>query len=1158
MIRTRRDFTRHVRRATQGMVLILVAVAPASVAMAQSATRAVDPGLWNKHLQLGPVEGLTTEWHAAPVRTAVPLGSTLRFKVRVPPTVRVQWTGAREIERKLVESVAEVRLDLPGPHRVDVAYQRRDDRDIRQSVQLDAIDLGEHPLEISPIRIAVDDVAIDPEQPNGVSMNYYFRADSIAQLARVSDGRYRTSTNRWLTLAVDVEPAGFGPLVEWRLDGRPQRHLGSPVRMTVYTAREQTISVGTKANGRQLLLDTYRVRITSHRRGDPLPDGIPVTFHAVTDPPGHEGGITWLASTKYGLSEPLTGRGPTFTTRFVDPYEEGRSWFGVRADNAKVARDDKQRCDCEVALRGAASDDTTCLSVDPTCRIGRVDEIRFFRGNSPILTTARAVEPGLVTDITEVCLDESTVAPGVHSYTVEAVCRGESFPAGPVMLAVEPPPFRLDGVTPDRATYSAGDDVVLGVEAQIPGLSLTANFSAMDSGYARGAELVDDLGDGRYRVRYTLSAANLRPTGDYEVRLIARSADQPAGGETLDVVLRYLPLGRGSWRLAGGTYFASNLDRDVVVDPALRIDSIATTAAAPVTADAEPRLFAPDLEVASTEVLGVALSVPEPTAGQTAWLEIAEPGRSGHTRVPMSLESPLSCDAGECRYALELPVRRDRSITETIEIRLRMDSPPLATGDSSHSEVSDFRWLPVCDDDPLTQEPLCLPPPDSFEVSGRITYDRRLLSLSPTPHPDRAPLLGQWRFTRLVLGAEQVLVRVMDSCGGVTDGYTDSSGEYVIEFTSFCGDRPATVAAYSITQPVTGRKVALGLHTGATTPTSFGDLQPNPSEYTVIRGEVGTFTPDSAADGRNRLDAFFDDDDPGPLHADGTLSRTGEVARAFALIGHTLRALSYYDALVSAERLPKLNIVLLDQPLTESDDTGVYFPGRAHMIHVPPKAEWSQFVIVHETAHYFHRAIGESLTNYGRFSEPMANVTAGMINGTSWMVHFKGYAPENMDVQGLFVGNDLKHTTHVPVGTNNCTLANPAPNTGQCQGFVWRILWDLHDPGESGADAAPEPADFGFGEFDVVNGGGASKSPNNHLLNGVVVAWNQERRGAVMPPFGHPEYEDRGLPEMDLVDVLDGMACLYGIGELALRELLHEVMGYDYDFAKCRGPIINP
>ena len=87
--------------------------------------------------------------------------------------------------------------------------------------------------------------------------------------------------------------------------------------------------------------------ITGHvPEGDIVPEGVPVTFTAVTEPPGYEEDITWLATTKYGTGVPILGRGPTFTTQFDNtfgPHPDGGlwQWLGVKADNAAAGQDQK-------------------------------------------------------------------------------------------------------------------------------------------------------------------------------------------------------------------------------------------------------------------------------------------------------------------------------------------------------------------------------------------------------------------------------------------------------------------------------------------------------------------------------------------------------------------------------------------------------------------------------------------------------------------------------------------------------------------------------------------------------------------------------------------------------------------------------------------------
>ncbi|MGH2625358.1 MAG: hypothetical protein ACRDHY_01750, partial [Anaerolineales bacterium] len=126
-----------------------------------------------------------------------------------------------------------------------------------------------------------------------------------------------------------------------------QAMVGSPAVLTFSEPGVYSVWVGIGATARRIVFEIYRTRITSHEDGDVIPDGVPVTFTAETDPPGFEEDITWLASTSYGVSDPVRGEGRSFTVRFSDTFgrkwmaEHFVQWLGVRADNAVFGQDQK-------------------------------------------------------------------------------------------------------------------------------------------------------------------------------------------------------------------------------------------------------------------------------------------------------------------------------------------------------------------------------------------------------------------------------------------------------------------------------------------------------------------------------------------------------------------------------------------------------------------------------------------------------------------------------------------------------------------------------------------------------------------------------------------------------------------------------------------------
>lgn len=328
---------RRVLRASS--VLVLLALVP-RLATAQSVTRpAGEPA--NQRLELGPVPGWTTDWHPAPAATGLPLGATVRLRVRGLGLAVPTWRGATEVERLTGGSVAERLLNAEGPIEIAVAWADRDGRPIEEAIAVEVIDLDGAALQVTDVRLAADGLVLDDPDLNAATMRYYFQPSSIAALTEIAPGHYRTSISRWLDLSAEVEPAAFAPLVEWRLDGTVQRHLGSEIGLRVFTAGSHVLAAGPPAGSGSARLDSYLVHITSPERGAEIADGESVTFSAVTEPPGYEDDITWLASTKYGRSDPVTGRGPTFTTRFENTRTVAGHWLGVKADYATLGSDGK-------------------------------------------------------------------------------------------------------------------------------------------------------------------------------------------------------------------------------------------------------------------------------------------------------------------------------------------------------------------------------------------------------------------------------------------------------------------------------------------------------------------------------------------------------------------------------------------------------------------------------------------------------------------------------------------------------------------------------------------------------------------------------------------------------------------------------------------------
>ncbi len=291
-------------------------------------------------LEIGPVDGLTTTWHAAPKRTAVPLGTTVTFRQTSPSSAIVEWSGANPVRHG---TLAEREFDSVGPASVRARVTGADGRLIGEHMMLvDVVDFPAEAISISPIRVGVTPHGISAASSNQETMDVYF-GKSIASLYAEGAGRYVTSINRPVYFSTAVDPPEFAPLIEWRVDDMPTA-IGGETELSFDLVGDRLISTGTEVGFDAVLLRTYTVQITpSQQLIGGFPEGVPVTMTATTTPPGYEPGISWIASTKFGTADTVVGTGAEFTVQFDHIYglpEDGpEMWTGVKADNAVLGGD---------------------------------------------------------------------------------------------------------------------------------------------------------------------------------------------------------------------------------------------------------------------------------------------------------------------------------------------------------------------------------------------------------------------------------------------------------------------------------------------------------------------------------------------------------------------------------------------------------------------------------------------------------------------------------------------------------------------------------------------------------------------------------------------------------------------------------------------------
>lgn len=420
-------------------------------AQAVTVTRYAEPAAWHERLEIGPVAGLTTLWHQAPLASALPLGATVQFRLWTPVGVAVTWAGAQQVESGLNRSVAEHRFDTAGVHAVSASYfDARGERIERRSV-FEVIDTASHPVRVTAVELAVDPVIVDSANPNASTMGYYFRDESIAALRELAQGHYRTSVDRWLRLRATVEPVGFAPLVEWRANGTAQRRLGAEVELRALQPGSFQLLAGPAGGSRAVQLDTYRVKVTGPLASAEIEDGSPATFRAETVPPGLEDEVTWLASTKFGDCNPMLGQGREFTVTFNGTFQGNRQWLGVRADTDRFGQDHK----------GEASQGPPRFRVNPAIT-PPVAELPGFDGATPRPIASVRDEFG---NQAEFVADELWLSSDDPAELAELLDRWQ----GEVLQSFDPAQFQLTGLArqylvrvhrPSTDVGSLGDDLL--------------------------------------------------------------------------------------------------------------------------------------------------------------------------------------------------------------------------------------------------------------------------------------------------------------------------------------------------------------------------------------------------------------------------------------------------------------------------------------------------------------------------------------------------------------------------------------------------------------------------------------------------------------------------------------------------------------------------
>jgi len=173
----------------------------------------------------------------------------------------------------------------------------------------------------------------------------------------------------------------------------------------------------------------------------------------------------------------------------------------------------------------------------------KVDSLEVSLGETVVFTDTKLP--------TEFVLDTAAYPNGALALSAEGVLLG--MPATDALtLTATNPDFRVVEVSADRALVTDGAVLALDVDATKPGLTVTASFVDLDSGFAPEAGHLQDAGDGHYTLTYAISAANTVADGTYLVPVTVTDGVSTQTSKDLRVTLSNLP--QNPLRLEGGIF----------------------------------------------------------------------------------------------------------------------------------------------------------------------------------------------------------------------------------------------------------------------------------------------------------------------------------------------------------------------------------------------------------------------------------------------------------------------------------------------------------------------------------------------------------------------------------------------------------------------------
>lgn len=694
------------------------------------------------------------------------------------------------------------------------------------------------------------------------------------------------------------------------------------------------------------------------------------------------------------------------------------------------------------------------------------------------------------------CLDEAKFGAGTHVIAVEADCgiASPSITADSVSPNFSNPPVGLGSLELDNFAWSMGDTVSAILHAQDEDLDISVDFSAVDSEYTLGDEVVTDLGGGDYEIEYTLSSLNTRDPGEY--RLPVEISDGVVVREHPGALLVwYTPAPTGVIEFqdtVSGDFVFGDLPTGALSTVSLDTESVVITtwpgAMAFVTAEV----------TTATNLDGTALIV-----------NVREDGTGGYATSEVWINES-TCSAGSpstCVATIQIPLRispsriDDVSDDDNLDIELSLGVYTPSGAAFTGSILLPDPWI-------VSKQPA-----NTIAMTGRQTYLRlRQVGIANPQNPIH-PQYGIAEVSPETNPLRRVTIEVSDGCSHTYTTETNKSGSWQMYVPKECASNTYTVKVKPIT--------------------SFGIYHVRTRDHDDVLPAIEIGTQSIGGTAFNWPTQHWD------------LLELEYGNFSTFMIGVQLQewAKPYLVGDGKVKGFPWMNFSFergeVVDPGLECDITSCYASGGGTIFvgaGDSNRDEEDEWALTHEAFHWYQDMFmaaldgnGSSNTWAGAFGEGFASMMHGPLRGDQYKITSTSFLSqaELTEYEGNFVeAADIADNWFpgLPFDLYNTTGDNGSG------GWSWRILWDFFDDSDIEPDEVfARMDDDGSGTISVSDPDtqnfqvGFDEIGSPEKFQDVIVRY---LGGNLMPDnTSRPDLDDRGEDGLDMTEFLDGMQC---------------------------------